>query len=84
LENIDAVVSIGSGSYSDACKAARLMAATLPSGFSGEDMEALIDDFGNANIKNGVNTPKAKLIVVPTSLSAGEWTSSSSASNPSG
>jgi alcohol dehydrogenase class IV len=83
-ENIDAVISIGSGSYSDACKVARLMAATLPSGFSGEDMETLIDDFGNANMKDGVKPPAAKLIVVPTSLSAGEWNSISSASNPSG
>jgi alcohol dehydrogenase class IV len=82
--NIDAVISIGSGSYSDACKVARLMAATLPSGFSEHDMEALIDDFGNANEKNGVKAPEAKLIVVPTSLSAGEWNATSSASNVSG
>jgi alcohol dehydrogenase class IV len=78
-------IEVGSGSYNDACQIARLMATTLPPDFTGSDMEALIDQKrGRANIDEGVQAPKAKLILVPTSLSAGEWNSISSCSNSAG
>jgi alcohol dehydrogenase class IV len=79
--NIDCLVSIGSSSYSDACKIARLMHANLDTdNLTVEAMEALVDqDKGKAN---GLKDPSIKLIVVPTSLSASEWNNNSSATNP--
>ncbi|KAJ4362507.1 hypothetical protein N0V83_010601 [Neocucurbitaria cava] len=77
----DCLVSIGSSSYSDACKIARLMQANLePQVLTVEAMEALIDqETGHvANLKD----PKVKLILLPTSLSASEWNNVSSATNP--
>jgi alcohol dehydrogenase class IV len=79
--NADALVSVGSSSYSDACKIARLMQTYLaPENYTIDGMEGLVDqDKGNTlNLKN----PEVKLIVVPTSLSASEWNHISSASNP--
>jgi alcohol dehydrogenase class IV len=77
----DCLVSIGSSSYSDASKIARLMQANLdPGNLTVEAMEGLVDqDKGKAvDLKD----PKVKLILVPTSLSASEWNSNSSATNP--
>lgn len=83
--DIDAVVSIGSGSYNDACQVARLLAVTLPANFTADDMEALVDQkTGHSGEEHGIKAPKTKLIVVPTSLSAGEWNNVSSCSNLAG
>lgn len=61
------------------------MAATLPPDFTADDMEALVDQkHGRANAAEGVKAPTTKLILVPTSLSAGEWNAISSCSNSSG
>ncbi|XP_014555956.1 hypothetical protein COCVIDRAFT_100956 [Bipolaris victoriae FI3] len=77
----DCLVSIGSSSYSDACKIARLMHANLAAdNLTVEAMEALVDqEKGKAD---GLKDPNVKLIVVPTSLSASEWNNNSSATNP--
>ena len=75
----DCLISIGSSSYSDACKIATLMHATLPPGFTEADMEALVDQ--ETGITWNVKPPTVKLIVVPTSLSASEWNAVSSATN---
>ncbi|KAJ4355605.1 uncharacterized protein N0V89_003625 [Didymosphaeria variabile] len=77
----DSLISIGSSSYSDACKIARLLHTNLaPENYTVDGMEGLVDqEKGNTlNLKD----PKVKLIVVPTSLSASEWNHTSSASNP--
>jgi alcohol dehydrogenase class IV len=77
----DCLISIGSSSYSDASKIARLMQANLaPENMTVEDMESLVNqEKGNTeNLKD----PKARLILVPTSLSASEWNNTSSATNP--
>ncbi|KAF1943744.1 Dehydroquinate synthase-like protein [Clathrospora elynae] len=77
----DCLVSIGSSSYSDACKIARLMQANLaPENLTEKAMEALIDQERGA--ADGLKDPKIKLILVPTSLSASEWNNNSSATNP--
>ena len=73
----DCLISIGSSSYSDACKIASKLAATLPPGFSAEDMEALIDQKKGAGI---TKSAKVKVILVPTSLSASEWNGASCSS----
>ena len=80
-KKVDCVVSIGSSSYSDACKIARLMHANLAEdSLTVEAMEALVDqEKGKAA---GLKDPSIKLIVVPTSLSASEWNATSSATNP--
>jgi alcohol dehydrogenase class IV len=77
----DCLISVGSSSYSDASKIARLMHANLaPDNLTIEAMEALVDqDKGSAA---GLKDPTTKLILVPTSLSASEWNSNSSATNP--
>lgn len=77
----DCLVSIGSSSYSDASKIARLMHANLaPDNLTVDAMEALVDqEKGRAD---GLKDPSIRLIVVPTSLSASEWNSNSSATNP--
>lgn len=77
----DCLISIGSSSYSDASKIARLMHANLaPDNLTVEAMEALVDqDKGSAA---GLKDPKTRLILIPTSLSASEWNSNSSATNP--
>lgn len=85
--NIDCVISVGSCSYSDACKIASLLANNLPSGFSVDDMESLVDkDRGIADSRNGspLQPRQCKLLVVPTSLSASEWNAVSSATNSQG
>ncbi|KAI6758663.1 hypothetical protein HG530_010903 [Fusarium avenaceum] len=83
--NVDCVVCVGSGSYSDACKVARLLSATLPKGFQESDMEALIDqEKGVAPEDKMRKADGVKLILVPTSLSAGEWNYKASCTNSSG
>ncbi|CAL5865811.1 uncharacterized protein PFLUO_LOCUS17 [Penicillium psychrofluorescens] len=82
--SLDAVVSVGSGSYSDACKAALMLAATLPAGFDAADMEALVDPATGLAGHDRLRAPTAQLICVPTSLSAGEWNTFASATNPQG
>lgn len=83
-DDIDTVVSIGSGSYSDACKIAVMLSATLKSGFSETDMEELVDPKQGLADASKLNAPTTKLICVPTSLSAGEWNSYASATNSRG
>lgn len=82
IENdIHCLISIGSSSYSDASKIARLMQANLaPDNLNIEAMEALVNqEKGNTeNLKD----PTCCLILVPTSLSASEWNNTSSATNP--
>jgi alcohol dehydrogenase class IV len=77
----DCLISIGSSSYSDASKIARLMHANLaPDNLTAEAMEALVDqEKGSAA---DLKDPTIKLILVPTSLSASEWNNNSSATNP--
>ncbi|OJJ98626.1 hypothetical protein ASPACDRAFT_121179 [Aspergillus aculeatus ATCC 16872] len=82
--DIQAVVSIGSGSYSDACKIAVMLSATLPSGFGENEMEALVDQKRGLAGPDSVKAPATKLICVPTSLSAGEWNSYASGTNAAG
>lgn len=85
--NIDCVISVGSCSYSDACKIACLLAGNLPPDFQVEDIEAMVDgDRGIADSKDGKSlVPRqCKLVAVPTSLSASEWNSVSSATNGKG
>ncbi|PYH42894.1 iron-containing alcohol dehydrogenase [Aspergillus saccharolyticus JOP 1030-1] len=82
--DIQAVVSIGSGSYSDACKIAVMLSATLPAGFGADDMEALVDQERGLAGPDTVRAPVAKLICVPTSLSAGEWNAYASGTNAQG
>ncbi|KAF2806319.1 Dehydroquinate synthase-like protein [Mytilinidion resinicola] len=78
--NADTLICIGSSSYSDACKNAASLHATLPAGFTAADMEALVDK--DAGITAPMRNPTVKLILVPTSLSASEWNPISSATNP--
>ncbi|PWY74936.1 maleylacetate reductase [Aspergillus eucalypticola CBS 122712] len=83
-QGIQAVISIGSGSYSDACKIAVMLSATLPAGFGTDDMEALVDQVYGLAGPEGINAPTTKLICVPTSLSAGEWNHYASGTNAQG
>ena len=77
----DCLLSIGSSSYSDACKIARLMQANLdPQYLTPEAMEALVNQ--EKGTVNDLKDPKTRLILVPTSLSASEWNNKSSATNP--
>ncbi|KAF2659721.1 Dehydroquinate synthase-like protein [Lophiostoma macrostomum CBS 122681] len=77
----DCLISIGSSSYSDACKIARLLHPTLPRDqLSISSIEALVDQ--DKGIATDLKDPKVKLILVPTSLSASEWSHISSATNP--
>jgi alcohol dehydrogenase class IV len=80
-QNADCLISIGSSSYSDASKIARLMQSNLArDNLTPEAMEDLVDqDKGKAE---GLRDPLVKLILVPTSLSASEWNNNSSATNP--
>lgn len=73
----DCLVGMGSSSYSDACKIARLMHANqdtlnLPS----EAMENLINQ--NKGPIDNLRDPTIRLIFVPTSLSTSEWNNNSS------
>lgn len=77
----DCLLSIGSSSYSDACKIARLMQANLnPGDLTPEAMEALVDQ--EKGIADDLKDPEVRLVLVPTSLSASEWNDASSATNP--
>ena len=81
----DALVCIGTSSYSDACKAARLLAATLPPNQLTVEGINSIMDFKKGRTKSGaLKDPKAKLILVPCSLSASEYNPVSSATDPNG
>lgn len=80
-KDADCLISVGSSSYSDASKIARLMQENLdPHTMTVEAMEQLVDQ-GKGNAEN-LKDPKVKLILVPTSLSASEWNNTSSATNP--
>ncbi|CAA9959630.1 hypothetical protein PTMSG1_03047 [Pyrenophora teres f. maculata] len=79
-ERADCLISIGSSSYSDASKIARLMNANLtPDDLTVEAMEGLVDQ--EKGCADNLKDPKIKLILVPTSLSASEWNNNSSATN---
>ncbi|GAM86262.1 hypothetical protein ANO11243_042740 [Dothideomycetidae sp. 11243] len=80
-KDADCLISIGGSSYSDACKIASKLAATLPGGFTAEDMEGLIDQ---SNGKGVTKYAKIKLILVPTTLSASEWNGIGSCTNSNG
>lgn len=82
--NIDGIASIGSSSYSDATKIGNLLASTLQRGFQDEDMEALVDAKLGVTPDEKIKAPAAKLICVPTSLSASEWNWYSSCTNKKG
>ncbi|RMZ71090.1 maleylacetate reductase [Pyrenophora seminiperda CCB06] len=80
-KNVDCLISIGSSSYSDASKIARLMHTNLaPDNLTVEAMEALVNQ--DKGCADNLKDPKVKLILVPTSLSASEWNNNSSATNP--
>ncbi|KAI4628902.1 hypothetical protein J4E83_003455 [Alternaria metachromatica] len=80
-KNADCLISIGSSSYSDASKIARLMHANLaPDNLTVEAMESLVDQEKGSAVD--LKDPTTKLILVPTSLSASEWNNNSSATNP--
>jgi len=79
--NADCLISLGSGSYNDASKIAVYLQTSMPTHFSANDMEASIDQTRGF----GYLTPAtAKLILVPTSLSAGEWNGTGSCTNSRG
>lgn len=83
----DALVCVGSSSYSDACKIGRLLAATLPAGFGDDDMEGLIDQsrgLTKSDHSSPLQRPSVRLICVPTSLSASEWNPIASCTNKRG
>jgi alcohol dehydrogenase class IV len=83
----DCLISIGSSSYSDACKIARILHAVLPPTMTEADVEGLIDqNTGIAKDIKGLPSDglAVKLINVPTSLSASEWNPVSSATNSKG
>lgn len=80
-KNADCLLSIGSSSYSDACKIARLMQANLDAqNLTAEAMEALVDQ--QKGTVDNLKDPKTRLILIPTSLSASEWNNNSSATSP--
>ncbi|KAF2111406.1 alcohol dehydrogenase [Lophiotrema nucula] len=79
-KNADCLISIGSSSYSDACKVARLLHSSLSPGLTAEHIEATINQ--EKGLADKLKDPKVKLIVVPTSLSASEWNHVSSATSP--
>ncbi|KAH9877878.1 hypothetical protein J1614_003095 [Plenodomus biglobosus] len=77
----DCLISIGSSSYSDACKIARLMQSNLePSNLTVDAMEGLVNQ--ETGLAKDLTDPTVKLIAIPTSLSASEWNNNSSAVNP--
>lgn len=83
--NADCIVSIGSSSYSDATKIARLLHATFPPDqLTEEGMESLIDQTKGSTRPGVFNSPKTKLILVPCSLSVSEYNPISSATNQDG
>ena len=82
--NADAVVCIGGCSYSDACKTACLLSASLTAGFSEADMEAIVDQEKGITDPRKLKAPTTKVILVPTTLSASEWNAISSATNAQG
>ncbi|GJN75612.1 hypothetical protein PLICBS_009717 [Purpureocillium lilacinum] len=86
----DCVISVGSCSYSDACKIGCLLAANFDpaASFDEADMEALVDrERGIADRRadgTALRRRKCRLVTVPTSLSASEWNALSSATNAQG
>lgn len=84
-QDADCVITLGSSSYSDACKTARLLAGSLPSGFGADDMEGLVDEDKGAAPEDALGRPeRVRLVLVPTSLSASEWNPVSSCTNEAG
>ncbi|GAD96376.1 hypothetical protein ANI_1_1286084 [Paecilomyces variotii No. 5] len=83
--NADCIVSIGSSSYSDATKIARLLHATFPPDrLTEEGMESLIDQTKGSTRPGVFSSPTTKLILVPCSLSVSEYNTISSATNQDG
>jgi alcohol dehydrogenase class IV len=81
----DAVVCIGSSSYSDATKNARLLHATFPADqLVYETMEMLIDQSSGRTRPGVLQKPKTKIILIPSSLSVSEYNPISSATNRNG
>jgi alcohol dehydrogenase class IV len=77
----DCLLSIGSSSYSDACKIARLMQTNLdPKNLTPEAMEELVNQAQGT--VDDLKDPRTRLILIPTSLSASEWNNKSSATSP--
>ncbi|KAF2004229.1 Dehydroquinate synthase-like protein [Amniculicola lignicola CBS 123094] len=76
----DCLISVGSSSYSDACKTARLLHSTLPSTITVDNVENTVDQ--KRGLADNFKDPLVKLILVPTSLSASEWNHVSSGTNP--
>lgn len=84
-KDADCIVSIGSSSYSDATKTARLLHATFPpEQLTEELMESLIDQTKGMTRPGVFNPPKTRLILVPCSLSVSEYNPVSSATNRDG
>lgn len=84
-KNADCVICIGSSSYSDATKIARLLHATFPpEQLTEEGMESLIDQNKGWTRPGVFNAPQTKLILVPCSLSVSEYNPISSATNRDG
>lgn len=81
-KDADCLVSIGSSSYSDACKIARLLAATLPADQLTADSITSLMDLKKGRTKPGeLKDPTMKLILVPCTLSASEYNPISSATD---
>ncbi|KAJ9629398.1 hypothetical protein H2203_001771 [Taxawa tesnikishii (nom. ined.)] len=82
----DCLISIGSSSYSDGCKIARLLYDTFEGKKVTADwMESLIDqDKGSTPAKMFTGPLKTRLILVPCSLSVSEYNPVSSATNQDG
>jgi len=80
-KDADCLVCIGSSSYNDACKIASKLHATLPPGFTAEDMEALVDQTRGVGF---LKPATIRLMLLPTSLSAAEWNATGSCTNSSG
>jgi alcohol dehydrogenase class IV len=81
----DSVICIGSSSYSDACKTARLLAANLsPKDLNEDHLESLVDQQTGWSTSTSFKGPTVKLICIPCSLSVSEYNPVSSATNRSG
>lgn len=84
-KDADAVVCIGSSSYSDATKNARLLHATFPlDQLTEETMESLIDQSKGKTRPGAFQKPKTRMILIPCSLSVSEYNPISSATNSDG
>ena len=85
VRDADAIVCIGSSSYSDATKIARLLHATFPpEQLTEEMMESLIDQSKGGTRPGVFQAPQTRLILIPCSLSVSEYHAVSSATNRAG